>query len=105
MVGEPTPSRSDPVTVRASGGRDLVQGLEHDPDLQGRRPVGAPVGGQQLRDGEAEVAGLAQGGPDLVHGHPGPLGQGPGDHLVGQADLDAGERGRDLALAQVDDPG
>ena len=87
------------------GGRDLVQGLEHHPDLQGGHPPAGPVGGQQLLGGEAEVAGLEQGGPHLLQGHPGAVGQGPGDHLVGQADLDPGEGGGDVAKAEVDDPG
>ena len=87
------------------GGRDLVQGLEHRPDLQGRWPRAGPTLGQQLLGGAAEVAALAQGGPDLLQGHAAAVGQGPGDQLVGQADLDAGEGGRDLPQAQVHDPG
>jgi hypothetical protein len=82
-----------------------VQNLEDHPDLEGGRPLAGPALGQQPLGGEAEVAGLAQGGPDLLEGHAGGVGQGPGDHLVGQADLDPGEGGRDLPQAQVHDPG
>ena len=50
--------------------------------------------------GQPEVADIPRGRQDLLAGHAGDLGDRPGRHPLGHAQLDPGEVGRDLALAQ-----
>jgi hypothetical protein len=78
---------------------DLVQAVEHHPDLQGCRP--RPGGGlQQPLGAQAQVADLPRGGQHLLGGDLGGGGDRPGGQPLVQAELHPGEVGRDLALAQ-----
>jgi hypothetical protein len=78
---------------------DLVQALEHGPDLQGRHPVGVQLP-EQLLGGQAEIADLAGAREHLLGRRARGLGDRPGGQPLGHPQLHPGEVGGDLALAQ-----
>jgi len=84
--------------------RDLVQGVDHRRDLEGRRPSVRGAREQQF-GGLAEVAGLPHGRAHPLDLHAGGGGHRAGGELLGHAQVHPGELRRDQALAQVTDPG
>jgi hypothetical protein len=79
-----------------------VQGVYNSPHLQ-RCRAGRGGDGDELLGGLAQVAGVPQHRLHALTGRAGSLGHRTRGQLLGQAELDAGELGRDLRLAQVRD--